>query len=54
MGQLVSSLIQFTIGELLVFEDHRDGVRGFLYLGFEQFVNALGLWIIAPSAVEAL
>ena len=35
MRQLVGSVIEFSVGELLVFEDHGDGIRSFLDLLFK-------------------
>ncbi len=43
MSELVGAVIELAVGDLLVLEDHGDGVRSFLDLRFEQLVDALSL-----------
>ena len=51
MCELVGTTVQFSIGELLVFKDHGDGVRSFLNLSFEQLMGAPVLGVIGLGVV---
>ncbi len=51
MSQLVGALIQFSVGQLLIFEDHRDGIRCSLRLRLKQFPDALLFRIISFGVV---
>jgi len=45
MRQLVRSLVQLTIGELLIFIDHGHIVRPLLRLLFKQLMDTLVTWV---------
>ncbi len=49
--QLVSTLVQLMVGELLVLIDERDRLRGSLHLRFEELVKTLRLGIGSPGGV---
>ena len=54
MGQLVGTLVEFSIAQPLVFKDQRDGFRCVLRLPPEQFVYApsrlvLRLGVVPPE-----
>src|SRR5262245_1820127 len=51
MSELVGSVVQLSVTQLLVFEDQGCGVRRFIYLGFKQFVDALVCWIVPLGIV---
>jgi hypothetical protein len=51
MRELICPAIEFLIGELLILEFDGDGAGRSLYLGFEQFVNALVFRVVGFSIV---
>ena len=51
MGELVGATIEFSVGQLLVLEDHGDGIRSFVDLRFEQLVDALLVWVLDLGVV---
>ena len=51
MSELVGAPVQFSIGQLQVRKNHRDGVWSFLDLSFEQLVDALVLGIVDLGVV---
>ena len=51
MRQLIGPFVQFAIGQLLIFKDHRDGIGGPLHLLLEQLMHAAVAGIVNRRVV---